>query len=118
MNRLSVDSVDNHVVHLQFFRRLAFHDVQNHVFAKLVVFGAIRFQLFQLAFELLRFLLVAEGFDKSAAGSDAQFWEQTAYQLHIRIVYPIKDHGVYTVDNYQSFNHTTFVAQNYKLPPN
>ena len=105
-DRLAVDAEDDRAVGVRVARLLPLHYVEDHIFGKAVVFGAVGLQLLDFALEVGGLGVVADHLDHRAAGCHAQFGVEIAYELHVGVVHAVEADGVSAVDNDYTFDHS------------
>ena len=86
-------------------RGVPFDYIDDDFLFQRIIFGAILFKLGDVFFKRTHFLFVSQNLDDIAAGNDAEFGIQCFYQLHIGVVYAVKDYRINILKNNQFLYH-------------
>ena len=86
-------------------RGVSFDNINDNFLFQRIIFGAILFKLGDVFFKRAHLLFVSQNFDDIAAGNDTEFGIQSFYQLHIGVVYAVKDYRIDILKNNQFFYH-------------
>ena len=84
---------------------VSFDDIDDDFLFQRIIFGTIFFEFGDVFFKRAHLLFISQHFDDIAAGNDAEFGIQSFYQLHIGVVYAVKDNRVDILKNNQFFYH-------------
>ena len=106
-DRLAVDAVDDDVVALELARRLTLDDVDDDILVQRIILRGMRLESLDSLLEISGLAILANDLYHRASRRNAQLRIKILYQLHIRIIDPVKADRVDIVEDDDAFNHNS-----------